>query len=448
MVEEQVRSLNSAKNIATSPEEAINIGRVIGGLGKSVSIGMDSYASSDMMANALISGLLSVGTDVWYVGIAPLPMTAFCSEKFDYMIMISSPDKVGDMSRIKIFHNDGAPLESDILRDIIRKAYEKDYKLQEYDRVGSFHLTENRLEEYIGSVSRNHHVKESPVILDCGCGCTSKCAPQILARIGCDLICINAQSDYMFSPRSPGVSKTDVSDIMGLVNSTGNIGIALNGDGTHLAVIDEEGRYLWVEEILALLLLYLKPSILVLPVNMSSMIDDAFNGIIGENMDTDSVPMNTRKIVRTDGTLESVTHALKEEGEGLGVTDDGSFIFSESSFCPDAIRASVIVSEIAGRNSIRNLIMSFPKYFVVNDLVHFSGNREMFSKKINEKLTNIASKSIYSIKEWRVEMDYGWFTISFNDDNPNYMAITSESRDKAYAISMMEMAKGIVIKCV
>ncbi len=45
-------------------------------------------------------------------------------------------------------------------------------------------------------------------------------------------------------------------------------------------------------------------------------------------------------------------------------------------------------------------------------------------------------------------MKNGWFTISFNDDTPDYINIVSESRDKAYAISMMEMAKSLVFKCV
>lgn len=302
-------------------------------------------------------------------------------------------------------------------------------------------------QNYIEYISASHNGRRAPIILDCGCGSTSLCAPHVLAKIGCDLISINAQIDGDFRPRPPGISNTDIASTNEIVASnTGSIGIALNGDGTHLALIDEAGRYVSLEEMLALVLLHTKPSVLVLPVDMSAVIDDAFYGTLDVNPNLKNAA--SHKIIRTDGTLESTTKALKEEGSGIGVTNDGAFIFSESSLCPDAIHTSIIISEIASKNSIRDIISSLPKYVIVNDVIHFSGNREVFTKKINDKLTSIESKSVFAIKGWRVEMRNGWFTISFNEDIPDYINLVSESRDKAYAITMMEMAKSLVFRCV
>jgi phosphoglucosamine mutase len=447
MGEEPVLDLNSARNMSMSPEEVLKFGKVFGKLGISVVIGRDCNPGSMMMMNAFIAGMLSVGTEVWDAGIMPTPAIAFASKNFDFFVMVGTPDRTGDLPKGKIYNKDGSPLDRNSLRDIIRRYNDNDFQLQPYNKTGTIHQTNMIAQNYIEYISASHNGRRAPIILDCGCGSTSLCAPHVLAKIGCDLISINAQIDGDFRPRPPGISNTDIASTNEIVASNmGSIGIALNGDGTHLALIDEAGRYVSLEEMLALILLHTKPSVLALPVDMSAMIDDAFYGALNVNSNLKNAA--SHKIIRTDGTLESTTKALKEEGSGIGVTNDGAFIFSESSLCPDAIHASIIISEIASKNSIRDIISSLPKYVIVNDVIHFSGNREVFTKKINDKLTSIESKSVFAIKGWRVEMRNGWFTISFNEDLPDYINLVSESRDKAYAITMMEMAKSLVFRCV
>ncbi len=447
MGEEQVLNLNSARNMVMTPEEVMKFGKVFGGPGMSVVIGRDCNPASIMMMNAFAAGLLSVGADVWDAGIMPTPAVAYASRDHDFFVMVGMPDKIDDLPKGRIFNKDGSPFSRDSLRDLIRRYNDDDFHLQTYEKTGTVHQMNRVAQGYIEFISKSHKSHKTPVILDCGCGSTSLCAPQILARMECYLTCIHGQLDEDFKPRPSGISNSDIASTNELVASnTGCIGIALNGDGTRLALIDEAGRYVSLEEMLALILLHLKPSVLVLPVNMSALVDDAFYGKIGDepNLKQDE----SRKIIRTDGTLESTSNTLKKEGTGLGITNDGGFVFSESLLCPDAIHASMILCEISSKNSIREMISLFPKYIVINDVVHYSGNREVFGKKIGEKLANIECDSVYSIKGWRVSMKNGWFTISFDDDTPDYVSIVSESRDKAYAISMMEMAKGLVLRCV
>lgn len=456
-------SLAAAKSRRPTPEDMIILGNILGGKGKDVAIGIDMDPSSMMMRNALVSGLLAVGTNVWDAGVMPAPAVLLSAKNMDCTVMIGSPDSTGKIADVVMYDSDGAEFNNEMYRNIITRYNEHTLTLQDYKNVGKVRPLTNVAKRYIGRLTKGRDAHGSPIILDCGCNCTAKCAPQVLAGIGCDLVCLNGQVDPEYRPRQPGISKTDISDMNELVAANlGTVGIALNGNGTRMALIDEGGRYISPEETLALLLLYLKPSVLVIPVDSTSLITDAFWGNIGK-IKTDVQETGSRKIIKTDGSMEATTSALKDNG-GLGVTDDWEFIYADHSLCPDGILTGTILSELSGSNSIRNTTTSFPKYVVLNDVVRYApiglgtvkdqhvvhsptANREMFSKKIDNEISKLDCSGVYTVKGWRVELEFGWFSISFSTDSDGYVDIVSEAKDKAYAVCMMEQAKEMVIKC-
>lgn len=82
------------------------------------------------------------------------------------------------------------------------------------------------------------------IVVDCACGCTSYVAPEALSRLGADITAID--SDHRArKPRNPGAIKSELIYLSNFLNaSTGSIGIAYNGDGTRLALLDESGKYI------------------------------------------------------------------------------------------------------------------------------------------------------------------------------------------------------------
>ncbi len=431
-----------------TPEKAMRIGRIIGRSYRTVCIGSDTNPSSNMIKNSLISGLLSAGADVNDAGIAPAPAVSLASKASDCMLMVSEPDEQGVISRIDIMNSDGSIFTKEQLRQMIRMG-EGERTLPDYKGVGTVRMCDSVADDYNRIISdRYGRSIDAPVILDCGCGCTSVCAPQILASVGADLTTVNAQNDPKYSPRPPGIGFNDISSLREIVNmDLGSIGIALNGDGTRLALIDEEGNYVDPENILSLMLLYTKPSSIVVPFNASAVVDDAFWEIIGDGISTDATSHSDRRIIRADDDLESIIAAIVENDAEMGAMKDGTFIFPDITLCPDAINASVILSKMSGENSISNLLASFPKYIVLRESIHHTGNPELFSKKLSDRLDALDSAEVWEIDGWRVGMSGGWFTIARNAENTEYIDITAEANDKAYVVSMMELAKGIVKEC-
>ena len=441
-------TLRSITDDDMTAEKALIIGRMVGRSYGTVCVGSDTNPSSGMIKNALISGLLSAGADVIDADIAPAPAVAFASKDSDCMLMVGEPNEQGVISRIYIMNSDGSIFTKEQLRQMITVG-KADRPLPGYKGVGTLRVHDSVADKYNQEISGRYGKRiEAPVILDCGCGCTSVCAPQILASIGADLTTIDAQNDPRYSPRPPGVGAADTSGLAEIVDiDLGSIGIALNGDGTRLALIDERGEYVDPANILALLLIYIRPSSLVVPFDASAVVDDAFRDLIGEGVSTDAIARHGRRIIRADNDLESITAAIKEYDAEMGALTDGTFIFPDITMCPDAINAAVILTKMSGENSISNLLASFPRYAALKDSIYCPGNSELFNKKLGERLKKLDADDVWEIEGGRVGMSGGWFAISRNKDDPEYVDVAAEAKDKAYLVSMMEMAKEIVRDC-
>ena len=441
-------TLRSITDDDMTAEKAITIGRMIGRSYRTACIGSDTNPSSRMIKNALISGLLSAGAGVEDADIAPAPAVALASKNSDCMLMVGEPNEQGIISKIYIMNSDGSVFTKEQLRQMIMTGM-ADGPLPEYKDVGKLRLCDSVDEDYNRTICEKYGKGiDASVILDCGCGCTSVCAPQIMASIGADLTTINAQHDPKYSPRPPGVGAHEVSSLAEIVNlELGSIGIAFNGDGTRLALIDERGNYVEPENILALLLTYLKPQTLVVPSNTSAVVDDAFKGIIGKGVQNDAEPRDGRRIIYADDDLESVTATIRKHGAEMGAMTDGTFIFPDVTLCPDAINAAVILAKMSRENSISNLLSSFPKYIVLRDSVYSPVNAEVFNRKFNDRMKELDATEVLEIECGRVCMPEGWFAISRNADQSEYVNVIVEAKDKAYAVSMMEFAKAIVRDC-
>lgn len=448
MSETPALMLRSLSDNDMTPEKALEIGRAIGKSYKTVCVGSDTYPSSPMIKSALISGLLSVGADVNDAGIAPAPAVAFAAKNAECAVMVSEPDEQGIISGIEIMNPNGSIFTKEQIREIVRKN-DAERVLPDYKGVGIVRVCDSVIADYNRKMrERFDRSIDSQIILGCGCGSASLSAPHILSAMGADVTTVNAQIDARYNSRPPGIKRNDITGLIEIVNiDLGSIGIALNGNGTKIGVIDEEGNYVDPESVLALMLLYLKPSSVVVPFSASAVIDDAFSERIGGDMRTDAKPGKERRIIRAENNLEAITTAIKENNAEMGALNDGMFIFPDVTLCPDAINAAAVISNISGENSISNLLASFPKYIVLRESLHYTGNQELFSKKLTERLADLDIEEVWEIDGWRVGMSQGWFTVSKNSEDPDYIDITAEAKDKAYAVSMMELAKGLVRGC-
>ena len=209
--------------------------------------------------------------------------------------------------------------------------------------------------------------------------------------------------------------------------------------------MDESGKYVPGDRLCALMLMYLQPTVAVIPFDSPCVVEDAFNrplGLKGE-------PDNDRKLIRAKNDLQSIITAMKENNADFGALTNGTFIFPELGYCPDALYASAIISELAGKRSIRNVLEDIPVYSNRSFRIDFDGDMKKFANKLEERIGyyDIVDRSI-SGDAWKMILKHGTYTIKRSDADPKKLVIFAESSDLVYLITMLEQAKDMISFCI
>ncbi|MGI5964708.1 MAG: hypothetical protein ACOX8L_02495 [Candidatus Methanomethylophilaceae archaeon] len=425
----------SASDSNMTPEKALSAGRAVGTSYKKVSVGMDLSRSSKMIRDAFISGLMSVGSEVLDLGYVPSPAGALASSGMDCYAMIGSPDVHGVVSGITLRNADGSEFGEEQMKTI-EKYSEAFTPLPGYLSVSSMKRDDSVSVRYIKKLVSVCGEIDCSVVVDCGCNSTSFVAPQILTAAGADVVSINSHPDRSYQPRFSGIEVSEAKDVQTAVKTIpGSIGILLNGDGTRVALVDEDGEYVSGNNLLALLVKYMKPKDIVIPIDVSASVDRAFWD--GEKETED------RRIVKCEPDPVALCSTMKAEKIEFGALGNGSIILPGMTLCPDGVMAAAIISKYAGSNSLSDALDDMEGYITETAKIHFTGGYEALWRNIAESVKELDYTDVVHVKGWRVDMEHGWFLISF-PDSEGIINIKAEARDKAYAVGLLEIAKEIV----
>ena len=142
-------------NKEITPELALNVGLAIGSLHKSVVCGRDPRTSGEMIEHAIISGLLSAGSDVTRVGMVPTPTLAYAARNYDCGVMITASHNPPEYGGIKLWNRNGLAFDTpqqDEIESIIR---DRKWKIAKWDGIGRVNETDV-IEDHAKTVSYTH----------------------------------------------------------------------------------------------------------------------------------------------------------------------------------------------------------------------------------------------------------------------------------------------------
>jgi phosphoglucosamine mutase len=222
-----------------------------------VVIGKDTRLSGYMMETALISGFTSVGMDVVMVGPVPTPAVAMLarSMRADLGVMISaSHNKFAD-NGIKLFGPDGYKL-SDADEAKIESLLDEEPRLVPAEQIGRSRKIEDARGRYIhfAKTSFPDHLRLDglKVVIDCAHGAAYQTAPSALWELGAEVTALGVSPNGLNI--NEGCGSTDTALISRTVVETGaDIGLALDGDADRLIVVDEKGRVVDGDQMMALI---------------------------------------------------------------------------------------------------------------------------------------------------------------------------------------------------
>ncbi|MEQ8484803.1 MAG: phosphoglucosamine mutase [Pseudomonadales bacterium] len=231
------------------------VGKVFSRQGSShVLIGKDTRISGYMLESVLESGLVSAGADVSLMGPMPTPAVAYLTRtlRADAGIVISASHNPYYDNGIKFFDHDGNKLADDVELEI-EAQLDRETACVESDRLGKAARIADAAGRYIefckATVNREFRLRGLKIVLDCAHGATYHVAPGVFEELGADIVVMgNAPNGTNIND---GCGSTAPSAMAARVVETGaDLGIAFDGDGDRVVMVDAAGELLDGDELL------------------------------------------------------------------------------------------------------------------------------------------------------------------------------------------------------
>lgn len=336
-------------NTELSCELAYKLGRAgayvlsRGGAKPKILIGKDSRISGDMLENALIAGICSVGANAYSAGVISTPAIAYLTKTGDFNagVMISASHNPMEYNGIKFFDSSGLKLPDNVqdeIEDIILNNKELP-KVTGAD-VGSVCVYTDANDKYIDFLASttDKRFNGKKIVLDCANGASFFVAPKLFERLGAEVIAIANK------PTGTNINSecgsTHPQTLQKKVVETGaDAGFAYDGDADRLIAVDEKGNIINGDRIICICANSLKKKGKLK--NDTAVVTIMSNMGLFKAMEANSI--------KTKSTKVGDRYVLEEMLAGnysIGGEQSGHIIFLEFATTGDGVLSSVQLASI------------------------------------------------------------------------------------------------------
>jgi phosphomannomutase/phosphoglucomutase len=221
--------------------------------GKKAAVGRDVRPTSDSYADAAIEGLQSAGLDVYDIGISPSPLLYFSlfHLELDGGIQITASHNPSEYNGFKLCVGKETLYGAQI-QEVRKRMENGSFSERPKGRRESYPI----IPPYQEYVLRDIPALARPlkVVIDAGNGVAGPVAPPIFRQLGCTVWEIACIPDGTFPLHHPDPTiPENLNDLIRTVKANkADLGIAYDGDGDRIGVVDEQGKILWGDELLIL----------------------------------------------------------------------------------------------------------------------------------------------------------------------------------------------------
>jgi phosphoglucosamine mutase len=252
-------------NGVITPELALRVGQAAGLVFRRgdhrhrVLIGKDTRLSGYMIETALVAGFTSVGMDVLLTGPIPTPAVGMLtrSMRADLGVMISASHNPFADNGIKLFGPDGFKLSDEVELEIeglieseLLKRLAKSADLGRAKRIDG--VQDRYIEFAKRTLPRNLSLGGLRVVVDCANGAAYRVAPEALRELDAEVIALGVEPDGFNINRECG-STEPAALCLKVKEMRADIGIALDGDADRVLMVDERGRVIDGDQLLAVI---------------------------------------------------------------------------------------------------------------------------------------------------------------------------------------------------
>ena len=362
--------------------------QVLAPKGGTVLIGKDTRISGYMFESALEAGFVSAGINVKLLGPIPTPAIAHLIKKYnaELGIVISASHNSFKDNGIKFFNSHGTKLD-DELEVRIEAALEESIKTKKSTDLGRAtidSLARERYQEFcISSYDAKETLTEMKVIFDGANGAGYKVGPRILNELGAQVLSIGC------SPNGQNINDNCGSTHPELLQQTvkavgADVGIALDGDGDRVVMVDENGELLDGDQLLFILAMDFKSR---------GKLKSPVVGTVLSNIGLEiALKNNGIDFLRSKVGDRNILKLLREEGGNLGGEASGHMICMDYAETGDGLITAIQILAIMRRNNetLSSLSNKMKKHPQISENIDNSNNFNIHeSDEIKQLISNL-----------------------------------------------------------
>ncbi|HEY3852600.1 MAG TPA: phosphoglucosamine mutase [Steroidobacteraceae bacterium] len=220
--------------------------RILAPKGGRVLIGKDTRVSGYMFESALEAGFVAAGVDVLLIGPLPTPGIAYMTQRLgcNFGVVISASHNGYEDNGIKFFDGNGSKL-SDSLESQIERLLDGPVVTRESQRLGKAVRTDRSRTQYqefcASTIPAGMTLEGFKIVVDCANGAGYKVAPRVFADLGAEIVPIGCSPNGRNINDGCGTTHTELLQLT-VPGVRAQVGVALDGDGDRVMMVDELGR--------------------------------------------------------------------------------------------------------------------------------------------------------------------------------------------------------------
>lgn len=311
-----------------------------GGLGRAsgagfVVMGRDNRLSGEVLARALTEGALAAGTDVLDLGVVTTPCVACVAKELGGAgVMISASHNPPEYNGLKFFGRDGGKLSREA--ELVIEEHIARGRITYAEQRGKLLPGEDGREIYARKVMSAGSLKGLRIVVDCANGAASGLAPELLSRMGAEVVAVGTSRDGALINRGVGALFPEV--VADAVRRYGaDMGFAFDGDADRVIAADEKGGIVDGDRMIFALACLLS--------SRGELPDGTVVGTLHTNMGAEKALADKGiSLVRTDIGDHNVARVMRENGYALGGEQSGHIIIGSYLPTGDGLLAGAVLA--------------------------------------------------------------------------------------------------------
>ncbi len=364
---------------------------------KEVALGRDCRLSSPLYSKALAKGLLSTGCEIVDLGIIPTPLLYFTIyyKKIEAGVIITGSHNPPEYNGFKMMLGEET-LYGAAIQDIFTIIQNEDFIEEKSAGTKDYNIVPEYQEYVLKNIKLERKLK---VVVDAGNGTAGVVAVPIFKKMGCDVIELYCEMDGRFPNHHPDPTLPEaLEDLIQKVKETkADLGIAYDGDGDRIGIIDDEGNIIWGDVLMVLFVRDILPSNpgapIISEVKASKVLYDEIEKLGGRPI-----------MWKTGHSL--IKKKIKEEKALLAGEMSGHIFFADRFFgFDDAIYSSARLLELLSRSDkrISQMLSDLPKTFSTPEIRIYASDEVKFKiveevkKELSQKYPTIDIDGVRAI---------------------------------------------------